>query len=154
VARAEQDKLTHFTLTHRIRARICVLIRSEDSETVRYFPDKLPIGVDLEGAYTFIYIVTRPGPVDFVPSWSATPNCCARFELDDSPLVHGISRGCWGVPRAFREQLACAASGNLGRFALVFHARQAPRSSENAFDQAARRSCASVSRSVPPGRAR
>jgi hypothetical protein len=63
----EEDKLTHFTLTHRIARQDLpsLTFRSQDTETVRYFPDKLPIGVDREGAYTFLYVVTRPGPVDF-----------------------------------------------------------------------------------------
>ena len=63
----EEDKLTHFTLRHRIPRQDLpsLTFRSEDAETVRYFPDKLPIGVDQEGAYTFLYVVTRPGPVDF-----------------------------------------------------------------------------------------
>jgi hypothetical protein len=34
--------------------------------TVRYFPDRLPIGVVEEGRdYIFLYLATRPGPVDF-----------------------------------------------------------------------------------------
>jgi hypothetical protein len=63
----EEDKLAHFTLAHRIaRPDLPSLtFRSQDAETVRYFPDKLPIGVDRDSAYTFLYVVTRPGPVDF-----------------------------------------------------------------------------------------
>src|ERR1700730_8850978 len=73
LARDRTRQALHFTLTHRISRQDLpsLTFRSEDTETVRYFPDKLPIGVDLEGAYTFIYLVTRPGPVDFRPSWSA-----------------------------------------------------------------------------------
>ena len=140
----EQDKLTHFTLTHRIPRQDLpsLTFRSEDSETVRYFPDKLPIGVDLEGAYTFIYIVTRPGPVDFraflerhaellraLRTWTIrllVPRHFAR--------VLGVYRA------AFREQLAMPLRPtNLDDLRWYFHARQAAsRSSEERFDQAAR----------------
>src|SRR6202163_221293 len=63
----EQDKLTHFMLTHRIPRQDLpgLIFRSQDTETVRSFPDKLPIGIDRDGEYTFLYLVTRPGPVDF-----------------------------------------------------------------------------------------
>ena len=140
----EQDKLTHFTLTHRIPRQDLpsLTFRSEDAETVRYFPDKLPIGVDLEGAYTFIYIVTRPGPVDFraflerhaellraLRTWTIrllVPRHFAR--------VLGVYRA------AFREQLAMPLRPvNLDDLRWYFQARQAPsRSSEERFDQAAR----------------
>ena len=140
----EQDKLTHFTLTHRIPRQDLpsLTFRSEDTETVRYFPDKLPIGVDLEGAYTFIYIVTRPGPVDFraflerhaellraLRAWTIrllVPRHFAR--------VLGVYRA------AFREQLAMPLRlTNLDDLRWYFHARQAPsRSSEERFDQSAR----------------
>ncbi len=139
----EQDKLTHFTLTHRIPRQDLpsLTFRSEDAETVRYFPDKLPIGVDLEGAYTFIYIVTRPGPVDFraflerhaellraLRAWTIrllVPRHFAR--------VLGVYRA------AFREQLAMPLRPmNLDDLRWYFHARQAPsQSSEERFDQAA-----------------
>ena len=140
----EQDKLAYFTLTHRIPRQDLpsLTFRSEDAETVRYFPDKLPIGVDLEGAYTFIYIVTRPGPVDFraflerhaellraLRAWTIrllVPRHFAR--------VLGVYRA------AFREQLAMPLRPiNLDDLRWYFHARQAPSpGSEERFDQAAR----------------
>src|SRR5262249_13417778 len=40
--------------------------RAGDGETVRYFPDKLPIGVGSDGsAYVFLYLLNRDLPVDF-----------------------------------------------------------------------------------------
>jgi len=39
--------------------------RSGDQETVRYFPDKLPIGLHTDGRHVFTYLVNRPSPVDF-----------------------------------------------------------------------------------------
>ena len=141
----EQDKLTHFTLTHRIPRQDLpsLTFRSEDTETVRYFPDKLPIGVDLEGGRTpSLYRDTRPGPVDFraflerhaellraLRAWTIrllVPRHFAR--------VLGVYRA------AFREQLAMPLRPmNLDDLRWYFHARQAPsRSSEERFDQAAR----------------
>lgn len=63
----EEDKLAHFTVAREIQRHELPLLtfRSEDKETIRYFPDKLPIGVDREGAYTFLYVVTREGPIEF-----------------------------------------------------------------------------------------
>ena len=41
---------------------------NEAASTVRYFPDKLPIGREPDGrTYTFLYLVTRRMPVDFRP---------------------------------------------------------------------------------------
>ena len=101
-------------------------------------PTRRPPG----GAYTFIYIVTRPGPVDFraflerhaellraLRAWTIrllVPRHFAR--------VLGVYRA------AFREQLAMPLRPvNLDDLRWYFHARQAPsRSSEERFDQAAR----------------
>ncbi|HWK11529.1 MAG TPA: hypothetical protein VNR64_15810 [Vicinamibacterales bacterium] len=63
----EQEKLAHFTVKHQIERHDLpsLTFRSADEETVRYFPDKLPIGIDRDGSYTFLYVVTRDGPIDF-----------------------------------------------------------------------------------------
>jgi hypothetical protein len=68
----ERDKLTHFTLLLKSR-----LDRDElphlrfgagASTTIRYFPDRLPIGVHAEGGtHVFTYLVNRDVPVDFQP---------------------------------------------------------------------------------------
>ena len=35
-------------------------------QTIRYFPDKLPIGIGADGrTHVFLYLVNRPTPVDF-----------------------------------------------------------------------------------------
>lgn len=67
---SEREKVEHFSLTF---GR--VLKREEfprlvfgigDQSTVRYFPDRAPIGVDAEGReYVFLFLATRPAPVDF-----------------------------------------------------------------------------------------
>jgi hypothetical protein len=64
----EREKLAHFTLTHRIPRQDLpsLTFRGEDAETVRYFPDKLPIGLDSDGrTQTFLYLLTQDLPVDF-----------------------------------------------------------------------------------------
>lgn len=64
----EREKIAHFT-------RVTRLSRSElphisfgvqPDETVRYFAEKLPIGIDPDGRrHVFIYLVTRRLPIDF-----------------------------------------------------------------------------------------
>ena len=64
----EQEKVEYFTLTHRVpRADLPALtFRSRTSQTSRYFPDKLPIGIGEDGrTFVLVYLVTRPVPVDF-----------------------------------------------------------------------------------------
>jgi hypothetical protein len=68
----ENDKVRHFSF------RLAKVLRREEfphltfgdgaSTTVRYFPDRLPIGVE-PGAtgYVFLYLVNRLAPVDFRP---------------------------------------------------------------------------------------
>src|SRR5688500_2490427 len=64
----ETEKVGHFVLSHRIPREDLpsLTFRGEKSETVRYFPDKLPIGLDEDGrTYTFLYLVTQDLPFDF-----------------------------------------------------------------------------------------
>jgi hypothetical protein len=65
----EQDKLAHFTpLVHNRLHRNelpHLTFGSGDKTTVRYFPDKLPIGVHSDGSHVFTYLVIRAVPVDF-----------------------------------------------------------------------------------------
>jgi len=100
----EQDKLAYFTL-YEIKDRV----RKEDyphitfgegeAKTVRYFPEKLPIGVprDYGRRHVFLYLVTRDVPSDF------------RMFL----YRHECLLGCLGewtirllVPRQFRKAIA------------------------------------------------
>src|SRR5205807_8942581 len=63
-----RSKLAYFTLTHRIpRADLPSLtFRGDDGETVRYFPDKLPIGLDaVSRTHIFLFLLTQDLPVDF-----------------------------------------------------------------------------------------
>ena len=64
----EQDKLAYFTLTHRLQRRDLpsLTFRADDAETVRYFPEKLPIGLDPDGrTHIFVYLLTQDVPSDF-----------------------------------------------------------------------------------------
>ena len=66
----ERDKLAHFTIllgTQLRREDLPRLTFGDDGKTtVRYFPDKLPIGLDPDGrTHVFVYLVTRTAPVDF-----------------------------------------------------------------------------------------
>lgn len=65
----ERDKLAHFAqVVHERLGREdlprLVFTNGTDA-TTRYFPDKMPIGVEEHGGYVFAYLVTRAAPVDF-----------------------------------------------------------------------------------------
>lgn len=66
----ERDKVAHFTLLLHRQLRRHELphltFGRGDDTTIRYFPDKLPIGLDPDGrTHVFTYLVTRVAPVDF-----------------------------------------------------------------------------------------
>jgi hypothetical protein len=67
----EQDKLAYFTLGLKTRLQKDeyphLVFGEGDHHTVRYFPDKLPIGVEGDGGWrhVFLYLVTRDVPADF-----------------------------------------------------------------------------------------
>jgi len=65
-----QDKLRHFTAEQGDRLRPDeyphLTFGDGAAKAVRYFPDKLPIGVQpYAPPYVLLYLVTRPSPVDF-----------------------------------------------------------------------------------------
>src|SRR4030095_5305689 len=48
------------------RDRPTLVFRSDDGETTRYFPDKLPIAVHTDDqTHVFVYLATKDVPVDF-----------------------------------------------------------------------------------------
>ena len=68
----EREKLAHFTLL--LHGRLDrdelphLVFGTNTRKTVRYFPDKLPIGVLSDGrTHVFTYLVNRSTPVDFRP---------------------------------------------------------------------------------------
>jgi hypothetical protein len=65
----EGEKLAHVTLTLGTRFARADLPRlvfgTSADQTIRYFPDRLPIGVDPDGRMVFLYLATRESPVDF-----------------------------------------------------------------------------------------
>ena len=65
---AEQDKVAHFLATASVRREELPRLtfgRGSDV-TVRYFPDKLPVGVSLDGrSHVFLYLLSQPVVDDF-----------------------------------------------------------------------------------------
>lgn len=140
----EQDKLAHFTLAHRIPRHDLpsLTFRSQDSETVRYFPDKLPVGVDPEGTYTFLYVVTRPGPVDFRAFLERHAELLRSLKAWTIRLLipPHFARTAKAYHSAFREQLAMPLRpANVEDLRWFFQARQKPGPrDEERFDHAER----------------
>ena len=141
----EEDKVAYFTLTHRIGRNDLpsLTFRGENTETVRFFPEKLPIGLDADGrTHVFVYLLTGDLPADFrvflerhaelfrlLPAWKV------RLVV---PL-HKIA----AVPAykaAFREQLASPLRLNVAdEVRWYFRTRRAPRTeSGERFDHAIR----------------
>jgi hypothetical protein len=64
----ESEKVAHFTLDRRIPVEDLpgLTFRGADGETVRRFPDKLPIAIDSDRKVpVFLYLVTRSAAIDF-----------------------------------------------------------------------------------------
>ena len=107
----EGDKVAYFTLHHRVAPHDLpsLIFRGDDSETVRHFPDKLPIGLHEDGrTHVFLYLVIRDVPVDFraflerhaelwrlLPAWTLRL-LVPRHKTDAVPLYE----------RAFHEHVA------------------------------------------------
>jgi hypothetical protein len=141
----EREKLTYFTLTHRVpRPDLPSLtFRAEDAETVRYFPDKLPIALDPDGrTHLFLYLLTQDVPIDFrgflerhaellraLPAWTVRL-LVPPHKRDAIPLYEA----------AFYEQVASPLRQSLVEdLRWFFHARrQPPRGADERYDQALR----------------
>jgi hypothetical protein len=107
----EREKVAHFTLERRVPPSDLpsLTFSSGTSQTVRRFPDKLPIGIgDDDRTYVFVYLVTRPSPVDFrtflerhaellraLPAWTMR-----------ALVPHHLTNSTKAYREAFREQLA------------------------------------------------
>ena len=140
----EDEKLAHFTLSHRIHRPYLpsLTFRAGEAETVRYFPDKLPIRVDPDGRCVFVYVLTRELPIDFraflerhAELWRRLPSWTVRLLVPrhDTDLVTRYHA-------AFREQLASPLAPDLvEEFRWYAHARaHGVRDAEERFDHAAR----------------
>jgi len=142
----EWDKVTHFSVSHRLRRQDLPLVtfRGADDETVRYFPDKLPIGLDRDDGQgtVFVYLVTRLAPIDFrgflerhaellrqLPAWTV------RL------LVPRHLRGALSLHHAaFHEHLATPLRPTVvDHLRWYFEARRSrPADAQERFDQAIR----------------
>jgi hypothetical protein len=86
---AERDKMRHFI--HRLGNRLDpkeypqLTFGKAPSTTTRYFPDKLPIGVETLGRrHVFLYLATSETPMDF-----------RQFVLRYAPLLAAV--GWWTI---------------------------------------------------------
>src|SRR5262249_29182110 len=109
--------------------------------TVRYFPDKLPIGLDPDGrTHTFLYLLTQDVPIDFrqflerhaellrsLPAWTVRL-LVPRHKTQATTLYEA----------AFHEQLAAPLRpAVLEDVRWFFHARRSPgHGPSERFDQA------------------
>jgi hypothetical protein len=141
----EHEKQAYFTITHQVARRDLphLSFRSADAETVRYFPDKLPIAVAPDGrTHIFLYLVTRDLPIDFraflerhaelfraLPAW--TLRLLVPRHLTEAIPVYS---------EAFREQLATPLRPIvLDELRWYFGARRGtPTDEQERFDHAAR----------------
>lgn len=95
----EADKVAHFTQTTHVRREHLpqLVFRSETAKTVRYFPDKLPIGVHADQrTHEFVYVVNRGVPVDF-----------RAYLYRHATLLRGIAK--WVIRLLVPQHLAEAA---------------------------------------------
>lgn len=141
----EQEKLTYFTLTYRMPRQDLpsLTFRADDAETVRYFPDKLPIALDPDGrTHLFLYLLTQDVPIDFrgflerhaellraLPAWTLRL-LVPPHKRDAIPLYEA----------AFFEQVASPLRPSLVEdLRWFFHARrQPPGGADERYDQAVR----------------
>jgi len=134
----EREKVAYFTLTQRVPISDlpALIFKSDTGQTVRHFPDKLPIGLGEDGrTYVFLYLATRPVAIDFrmflerhaellraLPAWTVRV-------LIPHHLLHATDR----YKDAFREQLgAPLRPTQLDELRWFFEAR---RSSEARRDE-------------------
>lgn len=139
----EQDKVAYFTLTHRIprQALPSMTFRGEDSETVRYFPDKVPIGIHPDGrTHTFIALLVQSVPIDFRGFLERHAELLRSLPAWTVRLVVPAHKAR-AIPRyetAFREQLASPLRPSVvDEFRWYVHARrQRPPDADERFDEA------------------
>jgi hypothetical protein len=142
----ERDKVAYFTLTRRIaEGDLPSLTFSSDAgQTVRRFADKLPIGIGDDGrTYVFLYLATRPLPVDFrmflerhAELLRALPDWCVRVLMP-----HHLANASNRYRDAFREQVgAPLRPTQLQELRWFFEARRSgsDKREDERFDRAMR----------------
>jgi hypothetical protein len=140
----EQEKLAYFTLTHRIPRQDLPSFtwRNGDTETIRFFPDKRPVGLARDGRTTIAFLVTDDTPREFraflerhAEVLRALPAWALRLWVPPhkTPAIRTYEA-------AFREQLLTPLRpALLNELRWYFRARQQePRQSNEQFDQDAR----------------
>jgi hypothetical protein len=141
----EQDKLAFFTLTHRIPRQDLPSLtwRTADTETTRFFPDKLPVGLGADGrTHIFSYLLTRDTPRDFRAFLERHAELLRALPVWTLRLL--VPRHKTAAIRvyqsAFREQLLTPLRpAVLDDLRWYFRARtKPPQGSDESFDQAAR----------------
>lgn len=114
----ESEKVEYFSRRTRLKVDELPLLRFgvAPSETVRHFPDKLPIGVTPdERSHLFLYLITRDVPVDFrafLHRHAELFRALAEWELrllvprhldDFGPLFDATAREELGMPLRLRD---------------------------------------------------
>jgi hypothetical protein len=126
----EDDKLAHFTLRTQLpREQLPRLVfRSQTSETIRYFPDKLPIGLQPDGrTHVFVYAVHRPAPGDFrvflyrhAPLFRTLPRWTVRLVIPPH-----LQEGAAAYQRACEDELGVRlAPATVEELRWYFHQRR------------------------------
>ena len=126
----ESEKLAHFTVTTSLgRDQMPQLVfQSAGARTIRYFPDKLPIGLCPDGrTHVFLYSVHKPSPADFrvflfrhAPLLRALPRWTVRL-LVPAHLEEAAST----FQRACEEELATRlAPSTVEELRWYFHQRR------------------------------
>ena len=118
----EQGKLTYFTLMHRIPRHDLpsLTFRAEEAETVRYFPDKLPIALDRDGrTHVFLYLLIA-GPPDRLSRLPGAPRGAP-------PGAAGVDRAAARpVPQARRDAAVPGRLSGTARVAPPPESRRGP----------------------------
>ena len=136
---AEQDKVAHFLTTTTLgRDALPRLAFGEQPDvTVRFFPDKLPIGVSPDGRrHAFLYLLANPLPHDFrvflrrhaellraLPAWSIQ----LLVPIDQGSRDGRAERLADAYEKAFRQELAAPLDARHGERAAVVLGRHVGR---------------------------
>ena len=121
---AERDKLSYFRRRLEDRFKLTELPKltfgTGPRPTVRYFPDKMPIGIRLrEDPIVFVYLITKPTPFDFriflwrhaqlllaLPEWTLRLLAPGSLRKAVPLYLHAVREECTTpLPRPFIEEM-------------------------------------------------